>query len=225
MAKTRMINTRFWNDNFIVGLNPLDRYLFLYFLTNEHTNISGIYELPMRTLAFETGIDKEMLPKMIKRLEGRVHYLDGWIFIKNFQKHQATTSEKVKRGIEIETAKIPNKIKDKIDKLSKKKYPIDRVSNPIIYPNENENENEKLEQSSVWLLEDKLKDMEKEENSYLDIIATFIREKPVLVENSRQLSEVISRYCRVAKKLAGAYTNKQIFTAADKIKEDNKGRE
>ena len=119
MAKTRMINTRFWNDNFIVGLNPLDRYLFLYFLTNEHTNISGIYELPMRTLAFETGIDKEMLPKMIKRLEGRVHYLDGWIFIKNFQKHQATTSEKVKKGIEIETAKIPSKIKDKIDKLSR----------------------------------------------------------------------------------------------------------
>lgn len=79
--------------------------------------------------------------------------------------------------------------------------------------------------STVWLLEEKLKEMEQTENSYLDIIATFIREKPVKVENSRQLSEVISRYCKIAKKLSGAYTNTQIFGAAKKIKEDNKGRE
>jgi hypothetical protein len=78
------------------------------------------------------------------------------------------------------------------------------------------------EQSSVpWNLEDKLQEMEQKENSYLDIIATFIREKGVKIENSQQLSNVISRYCRVAKKLSGAYTNKQIFGASEKIKEEN----
>lgn len=73
-------------------------------------------------------------------------------------------------------------------------------------------------------LEEKLLDMEKTENSYLDIIASFIREKPVSITNSRQLSAVISRYCRVAKKLSGAYTNKQIFDAVKKIKKDNEFR-
>lgn len=75
--------------------------------------------------------------------------------------------------------------------------------------------------SAPWCLEEKLQDMEKTPNSYLDIIATFIREKPVKIENSKQLSNVISRYCRIAKKMEGAYTNKQIFSVAERIKKDN----
>ena len=67
--------------------------------------------------------------------------------------------------------------------------------------------------------------MEEIPNSYLDIIATFIREKPVKAENSRQLSEIISRYCRVAKRLSGAYTNEQIFDTVKKIKVDNELRQ
>lgn len=72
-----------------------------------------------------------------------------------------------------------------------------------------------------FVLEEKLSEMEKVENSPLDIIATFIREKPVTIENSKQLSSVIARYSRVAKNLSGAYTNQQIFKAVKKIKEDN----
>jgi len=76
----------------------------------------------------------------------------------------------------------------------------------------------------VWNLEDKLQEMEKMENSYLDIIATFIREKPVVVENAKQLSAIISRYCRISKKLSGAYTNKQIFETVKKIQADNQDK-
>lgn len=79
--------------------------------------------------------------------------------------------------------------------------------------------------AAPWILEEKLEEMEKTENSYLDIIATFIRKKPVTVENSKQLSNIISRYCRIAKLLSGAYTNDQIFRAVDKIKKDNSTRE
>lgn len=74
-------------------------------------------------------------------------------------------------------------------------------------------------------LEESLKKMESKENSHLDIIATFIREKPVQVENSKQLSGIITRYARVAQQLSGAYTNKQIFTATASIQEENKKRE
>ncbi len=72
-----------------------------------------------------------------------------------------------------------------------------------------------------WVLEEKLQKMETVENTYLDIIATFIREKPVQVDNARQLSAIIARYCRIAKQLAGTYTNKQIFDAVKRIKADN----
>lgn len=73
----------------------------------------------------------------------------------------------------------------------------------------------------VFSLEEKLEDMEKVENSPKDIIASFIREKKVSIENSKQLSVVISRYMRVATKLSGAYTNVQIFQAVKEIKADN----
>ena len=66
--------------------------------------------------------------------------------------------------------------------------------------------------------------MEKKPNSHLDIIASFIREKGVKIENSKQLSTVITRYCKVAQQLAGAYTNEQIFGAVKKIKSDNAWR-
>lgn len=114
MAKQRYINTKFWSDNFISELNPLDRYLFLYFLTNEHTNICGIYEEPLKTVSFETGIELDMLKKMLKRLVGKIYYIDGWVYIKNFQKHQNPDSPTIKRGIEVEMSKIPNEIKKKI---------------------------------------------------------------------------------------------------------------
>ena len=56
-GKNRVVNTRFWRDSFIFNhLNPLDRYLFLYLLTNDRTNLSGVYELPIKIMSVETGI-------------------------------------------------------------------------------------------------------------------------------------------------------------------------
>ena len=66
--------------------------------------------------------------------------------------------------------------------------------------------------------------MEKKEGGYLDYISSFIREKPVKIDNAKQLSAVISRHCRVAKLLEGAYTPKQVFKAIDDIKQENEKR-
>ena len=107
-----MINTRLWNDGWVrEKLNPLDRLVFIYLLTNEHTNISGIYELPISTMSFETGIEKEELNKsMLPRLEPKVFYKKGWVILINFLKHQNQRSPTVKKGIETEISLIPNEI-------------------------------------------------------------------------------------------------------------------
>ena len=116
MSVQRMINSKFWSDNFIVDLNPLDRYLFLYFLTNEHTNICGIYELPIIVLSRETGIEKTMLYEMVKRLEGKVYYIDGWVYLKNFVKHQST-NESIRVGIQRAYATVPKAIMEKVKEI------------------------------------------------------------------------------------------------------------
>lgn len=116
MAKRRMIDTRFWSDNFIIDLNPLDRYLFLYFLTNEHTNICGIYELPLKRMSDETGIEKEMLSRMLKRLKGKVAYVNGWVAIKNFSKYQSD-NESVRKGVVNAKKTIPSHILESVDRV------------------------------------------------------------------------------------------------------------
>jgi len=110
MAKQRIINTKFWSDDYITNLKPLERYLFLYLLTNGHTAICGVYELPLRIMAFETGLDKEMLLKILARFtkEKKIFYLkECWIFVKNFIKHQSSESKTVKIGIENSLRLVP----------------------------------------------------------------------------------------------------------------------
>ena len=124
MAKARLVYTKFWSDNWIVGLDPLERYLYLYLLTNEHTNISGIYELPLKIMAFETGLDNSVLPNMLARFEGKIHYIDGWLCIKNFIKHQSSQSKTVKIGIKEHLRPVPIEIKDKLIEYG---YPIHKI--------------------------------------------------------------------------------------------------
>lgn len=108
MAKERMINTRFWIDDYISNLDPIEKLLFLYFITNTSTDISGVYEIPLKTVAVDTGIDKEMVIKVVKRFDkdNKIKYRDGWVAVKNFIKHQKQ-NPKIKRGIEISMTKCP----------------------------------------------------------------------------------------------------------------------
>jgi hypothetical protein len=86
----RSIDTKIFSDNWFTGLDPLERYLFLYFLINEHTTLCGIYELPLRIMAFESGLDMDMLAKIIGRFteDKKVFYKDGWLFVVNYEKYQ-----------------------------------------------------------------------------------------------------------------------------------------
>lgn len=134
MAKERYLKTKFWSDGYIVDLDPLERYLFLYFLTNEHTNIAGIYELPISVIERETKLsekDKDVKKRptsIIKRLGAKIKYIDGWVFIINFIKNQSTASPKVAKGIEFALDEIPNNIQEKIKEINKDIFTKKQVS-------------------------------------------------------------------------------------------------
>lgn len=118
--RQRIINTKFWSDSFVVDkLNPLDRYLFLYFLTNEKTNLSGVYELPIRTISNETGLEKEEVLRMIDRLKGKVEYKDGWVCLVNFTKHQNTENNSIVKGIENRLNELPVEVRKWVEKIRK----------------------------------------------------------------------------------------------------------
>jgi len=133
MAKKRYINTKFWSDSFIVKLNPEERYLFLYLLTNEHTEICGMYELPMSVMARETGYNIETLSNLLKRLAPKMLYVEEWVYITNFAKNQAA-NENMKKGAERSLAEVPPKILAKIKEFNERFETLSNHSEPFGKP-------------------------------------------------------------------------------------------
>ena len=87
-----MINTRFWIDDYISHLDPTEKLMFLYFLTNPLTDICGVYEIPLKNIALDTGIDKEMVEKIIKRFCFYVIYInEGRHYMRVFELKLLTT--------------------------------------------------------------------------------------------------------------------------------------
>jgi len=115
MAKMRSVNTKFWDDSYIINLDPHEKLLFLYLLTNPLTNICGAYEISLRRISFDTGMVDSLLEPMLEKfsLSGRITYKDGWVVIHNFIKNQSL-NPKVKEGIKIGLDNAPKWIKDSL---------------------------------------------------------------------------------------------------------------
>ena len=111
MSKQRLIDTRFWDDSYVLTLDPSEKLLFLYLLTNPLTAICGVYEVALRRIAFDTGFDADTVTRILGRLErdGRCVYRDGWIALHNWLKYQ-TASPRVRQGIEAQLKGVPSEL-------------------------------------------------------------------------------------------------------------------
>jgi len=149
MEKNRYVNTKFWYDTYISNLDPLEKLLFLYFITNQYTNICGFYEIPLRQIALDTGIDKENLEKvLLPRLAKakKIYYLDGWICVRNCLKHQNLNNSKIMAGIKQEIAQIPQEILEKLRVIDESYMShlcliLDTIYNIYIYNNKDNKDN------------------------------------------------------------------------------------
>jgi hypothetical protein len=137
MSKQRVVDTCFWDDAYIQKLDPSEKLLFLYLLTNPLTNICGVYEIGLRRMAFDTGFDQDMVSRILGRFEvdDRCRYAGGWIAMKNWSKHQSD-SPKVRKGIEIGLAAAPKELVEYVGL-----YPMHTISDPnLIESNPNVSE-------------------------------------------------------------------------------------
>lgn len=100
MAKNRYVDTKFWDDSFIVELSPQEKLLFLYLITNPLTNVVGIYEISLRRISFDTGITVEGIREALKGFErvGKVYYKENHIILTNFVKNQKLNPN-IQKGI------------------------------------------------------------------------------------------------------------------------------
>lgn len=86
----RSFDDSYWGDPFVQELNKDAKLLFAYLWTNKRCNSAGLYEITLKTMAFETGLELEALPKLLDILSPKVKWIkeSNIIWVKNFLKHQ-----------------------------------------------------------------------------------------------------------------------------------------
>ena len=123
MSKLRSVSTAFWSDPFIEDLTPSEKLLFLYFITNDKTNMLGIYEVSIKKISFDTGLNKDIIEKALKEFErlSKVRYFNNHIVLVNFMKHQNFNPNMKKSAIDVYNS-LPNELKNNELILTKDNY-------------------------------------------------------------------------------------------------------
>jgi len=102
--KTRIIHTKIWQDSFFVELNPVEKLLFIYYLTNENVNIIHLYECSIRKTIFDTGVTQEELTNAKNKFQAnkKFYYHNDFIYITNasrYEEYKGTLNETAKSKI------------------------------------------------------------------------------------------------------------------------------
>lgn len=87
--KTRIIQTRFWDDEFVFNASKDAKLLYIFILTSQYINISGIFQLDERKIAFETGLTPKEFDKAKEEIvsANKVFFYKGWVKVFNAEKN------------------------------------------------------------------------------------------------------------------------------------------
>ena len=103
MPKYRNVQTKIWNDKDFMGLSKDGKFLFIYLITNNHINNSGVFELPLKTISSETGLPVPTIDQILTNHSIKNVFYDAeneMIFIKNIRKYnKAGNPIQVQKGI------------------------------------------------------------------------------------------------------------------------------
>jgi hypothetical protein len=108
MAEFRNIHTRIWADAWFSGLSPEEKLLFVYLFSNPSASVCGMYELPLRTMALDTGIPADRVSAILDTFAGagKVFYEDGIVWVVNLRKYNSSGDsvkvlERIRKDLEV----------------------------------------------------------------------------------------------------------------------------
>ena len=102
MATHRYISTTFWDDAWIQGLDPEEKFIYLYLMTNPLTGISGVYKITDRRISFDTGHTEDKIKSTLDKFgtARKAIRMGEYIVLPSWPKHQNwETMPKIKQGI------------------------------------------------------------------------------------------------------------------------------
>jgi hypothetical protein len=125
MGRMIQTDTEWWSSGYVQGdennkgLDITERYLYKFFEESPLSTVAGIYILPMKTLTVLSGLEKNQIEMIVKRLENdfKILYREGWVVIPD--RYISALQEggpKVKIGAEKILNKAPNFVHEFIKK-------------------------------------------------------------------------------------------------------------
>ena len=130
MGLYRTLHVSFWEDLLSHGVD--EKYFYFYLLTNPHTNISGIYKIPMPYIILETGLSEKKIVAMFAYWAH--HDKIRWnrdteeVGIKNWTRYNVSKGSKVLTAVQRFVDGIKDKTLIKYVWNDVFRYPIDGVS-------------------------------------------------------------------------------------------------
>ena len=92
MSKYKPLYSSIWTDNQFENYSSEKKLVYIFLLTNQYVEKSGIYKVSVRQIAFNTSVTNDLINDIINDLinEGKIQYdfKEGIIFIKNLFKYQ-----------------------------------------------------------------------------------------------------------------------------------------
>lgn len=148
MAIHRNIQMSFWTDTKICDeFSPNEKYMYLYLMTNPHTNLCGCYEVSIRQIVFETGLDKRTVLNLLSSLKkaGVIDTSDETheLLLINWHRYNWTSSEKFRKALAESISYVRHQgfkaylteiFEGRDTVYDHEKYHIDTVSMPYAYP-------------------------------------------------------------------------------------------
>jgi hypothetical protein len=112
-AEYRSVHTEMWRaDDWFQTLPTDARLLWIYLFTNPSASVAGIYKLPLRTMANETGLDLSRVTDLLTEFQQtkKAYYQDGVIWVRKMREYQlpGKTSPQLIAHLNKEIAKIPD---------------------------------------------------------------------------------------------------------------------
>lgn len=111
----RQVDTGTWDDPWFAELDPDAKLLFLYMLTNRRSTAAGVFEITLRAMSFETGLDTKRVNRALELISSRVEWWPEHqiVWVKNFLRHQAV-SPKFYTSAWNEMREMPDEIRQSV---------------------------------------------------------------------------------------------------------------
>lgn len=92
--KYSQFHTSFWESSVVESLEPLEKLVYLYFITAPASNIEGVYELRLKAAEVDTGVTRDVILETAKKIEEKKR---GGIFEDNEGKTWVVVSKAMSR--------------------------------------------------------------------------------------------------------------------------------